>query len=105
MLQKNPLFPPVPLRSRPQAVIEAPAHRVTLVAAEDFDATGILVGMDPSASRYWWLPELYGPDTHGFAGRGSEGASGRCADTSAERGVTASAHATSRAGGAPPAAA
>jgi hypothetical protein len=32
------------------------------VSAEDFDATGILAGVDPCASNYWWMPELYGPD-------------------------------------------
>lgn len=29
------------------------------VSAEDFDRTGILTGVDPCESRYWWLPELY----------------------------------------------
>jgi hypothetical protein len=29
-------------------------------SAEDFDATGILAGVDPCESRYWWLPELAG---------------------------------------------
>ncbi len=33
------------------------------VSAEDFDATGILTGVDPCESRYWWVPELYGPET------------------------------------------
>jgi hypothetical protein len=32
------------------------------VSAEDFDATGILTGVDACASSYWWMPELYGPD-------------------------------------------
>lgn len=31
------------------------------VSAEDFDATGILTGVDACASSYWWMPELYGP--------------------------------------------
>lgn len=31
---------------------------VPFVSADDFDATGVLVGFDPSASRYWWIPEL-----------------------------------------------
>jgi len=26
---------------------------------EDYDATGILAGVDPYESRYWWMPELY----------------------------------------------
>jgi hypothetical protein len=38
-----------------------PASARPLPAAEDYDATGVLIGMDPSASRYWWMPELYGP--------------------------------------------
>ncbi len=32
------------------------------VSAEDFDSTGILTGVDPCESRYWWLAELYGPE-------------------------------------------
>ena len=24
---------------------------------------GIMAGVDPSESRYWWLPELYGPES------------------------------------------
>jgi len=31
---------------------------VPFFSADDFDATCILVGFDPSASSYWWLPEL-----------------------------------------------
>jgi hypothetical protein len=27
-------------------------------SAEDYDATGILTGVDPCESRYWWMPEL-----------------------------------------------
>ena len=62
MLRINPLQPP-----RPFSVTSAPAaHRVTagagFVAAEDYDSTGIMAGVDPSESRYWWLPELYGPE-------------------------------------------
>lgn len=64
----------------PAGVVAAPSGR-PLVAAEDFDATGILTGMDPSASRYWWMPELYGPEQ------------------------AASSQATSRLAGSPPAAA
>ena len=29
------------------------------LSAEDFDATGILAGVEPSASNYWWIPELH----------------------------------------------
>ena len=28
------------------------------LSAEDFDATGILTGVEPCASSYWWIPEL-----------------------------------------------
>ena len=28
------------------------------LSAEDFDATGILTGVEPCASNYWWIPEL-----------------------------------------------
>lgn len=37
------------------------AAPVAFVSAEAFDATGILVGMDPSASSYWWLPDPGAP--------------------------------------------
>ena len=62
MLRINPLHPP-----RPVAVFSAPASQrvpdgTVFVAAEDYDSTGILTGVDPSESRYWWLPELYGPE-------------------------------------------
>ena len=61
MLQKNPLQPP-----RPSPVPPGPALRRRpldgasrgFTSAEDFDATGILAGVDPCESRYWWLPEL-----------------------------------------------
>jgi hypothetical protein len=72
MLQKNPLMPPMPasasqagryaVTSGSQAGVAAAPSGRPLLAAEDFDATGILTGMDPSASRYWWMPELYGPE-------------------------------------------
>lgn len=29
------------------------------ISAEDFDATGILTGVDSCASSYWWVPELH----------------------------------------------
>jgi hypothetical protein len=28
-------------------------------SAEDYDATGILAGVDPCESRYWWMPEMH----------------------------------------------
>jgi hypothetical protein len=62
MLQRNPLQPPRPFL--PPALIGEvrPAGSVAFVSAEDFDATGVLTGVDPCESRYWWMPELYGPD-------------------------------------------
>lgn len=64
MLQINPLAPPRPPRSRPVADRFVPAGErlgAPFVSAEDFDGTGILAGVDPCESRYWWLPELGGP--------------------------------------------
>jgi hypothetical protein len=37
----------------------AAAADTRLLSAEDFDDTGILVGVDPCASSYWWTPELH----------------------------------------------
>lgn len=64
MLQKNPLQPPRPSAPREAAAPgPAPCHRAAaLPGAADFDRTGILAGIDPCESRYWWLPELYGPE-------------------------------------------
>jgi hypothetical protein len=97
MLQKNPLLPPLPTSASqavtmrlPAGVVAAPSGR-PLVAAEDFDGTGILTGMDPSASRYWWMPELYGPE--------------QAVSSHAALPQAASSQATSRLAGSPPAAA
>lgn len=67
MLQKNRLQPPMPPRLPPMAVGAGAPHRATpFVSPEDFDATGILAGVDPCESLYWWLADLYGPDAdHG----------------------------------------
>lgn len=69
MLQKNPLCPPVPSQPQRAAASAAPTAsgsaclaETRFVSADDFDSTGVLAGMDPSESRYWWMPELYGPD-------------------------------------------
>ncbi|MCE9629602.1 MAG: hypothetical protein K8S94_02625 [Planctomycetia bacterium] len=68
MLQKNPLQPPLPARlpCRPADAAHSMAQASPFVSAEDFDGTGILAGVDPCESLYWWMPELYGP---GPAGR------------------------------------
>ena len=76
MLQINPLAPPRP--PRPGAAdARAIAHertRTSFVSAEDFDDTGILAGVDPCESRYWWLPELAGEAAvHGAAGQAATG--------------------------------
>lgn len=39
------------------------------LSAEDFDPTGILAGVDPCASSYWWMPELHATDAEGVAFR------------------------------------
>lgn len=61
MLQKNPLLPPRPQRPvrehRPVGGRLTSAMRA-FTSAEDYDATGILAGIDPCESRYWWVPEL-----------------------------------------------
>lgn len=41
----------------------------TFVSPEDFDPTGILTGVDPCASSYWWVPEM-----HAEAERPADGA-------------------------------
>jgi hypothetical protein len=38
-----------------------PSRGKPFISADDFDRTGIFTGFDPSASAYWWMPELYGP--------------------------------------------
>lgn len=64
MLQPNPLQPPRPFSTTAAAAIAPTTDRTSggrFVSAEDFDGTGILTGVDPCESRYWWMPELYGP--------------------------------------------
>lgn len=62
MLLKNPLQPPVPSRHSagpPPADRRPSAGAAPFVSADDFDVTGVLRGMDPCESRYWWMPELH----------------------------------------------
>jgi len=61
MLRINPLQPPRPFVTASAPAVQRPPGGV-FVAAEDYDSTGIMAGVDPSESRYWWLPELYGPE-------------------------------------------
>jgi hypothetical protein len=63
MLRINPLQPPRPhcpaaAAGRPERSPAGPGF----IAPEDFDPTGIMTGVDPSESHYWWMPELYGPE-------------------------------------------
>lgn len=60
MLRPNPLQPPRPFPPPVGEATSAGAGR-GFVSAEDYDGTGILTGMDPCESRYWWLPELHSP--------------------------------------------
>ena len=65
MLEKNRLQPPrsfetAAVGSRDMFHSPAVGSGPLFVSAEDFDATGILAGIDPSASSYWWMPELQG---------------------------------------------
>jgi hypothetical protein len=62
MLQRNRLQPPRPIAAPPRAPASRQAAANPFVSAEDFDVTGLLAGVDPCESRYWWMPELYGPD-------------------------------------------
>jgi len=63
MLRKNPLQPPRPFSpARPGLESPSPGTPVGIsgfVSAADFDRTGILTGVDPCESRYWWIAELY----------------------------------------------
>jgi hypothetical protein len=62
MLQKNPLHRPWPVTEPAPAENQNRAAAPTFVSAEDFDQTGILTGVDPCESRYWWMQDLYGPE-------------------------------------------
>lgn len=63
MLRPNPALPP---RPSPSAASPRTGDQESVVvetvgwySPEDFDATGILTGIDPCESRYWWLAELH----------------------------------------------
>jgi len=66
MLRPNPELPPQPSpvpSARPVAStgVRRPSGTESpgWWSAEDFDATGILAGIDPCESRYWWIAELH----------------------------------------------
>lgn len=72
MLERNRLQPPrpsaasqtngwsdVPSAYSPASDAQAGACAGLFASAEDYDATGILTGVDLSESCYWWMPELH----------------------------------------------
>ena len=62
MLERNRLQPPRPSApSQTAGGFDGPlaACGGLFASPEDYDATGILAGVDPYESRYWWMPELY----------------------------------------------
>jgi hypothetical protein len=66
MLDTNRLQPPRRCQT-PSPASQGPASAGRtrrddrFISADDFDATGILAGMDLCASSYWWVPELHAP--------------------------------------------
>lgn len=53
-------FSPPQRQTRPFSAAGGAAEAESrFTSAEDFDATGILTGMDLCASSYWWMPELH----------------------------------------------
>lgn len=59
MLQKNRLAPPRESSGPPPSATVARGRALEpFVSAEDFDRTGILAGVDPCESRYWWVSDL-----------------------------------------------
>ena len=60
MLERNcpaPSLPSMPARSGDWSDGERGGG--LFASAEDYDATGILAGVDPCESRYWWMPDLF----------------------------------------------
>jgi hypothetical protein len=62
MLERNRLQPPRP--SAPSQTVGgfdgfAAGCAGLFASPQDYDATGILAGVDPYESCYWWMPELY----------------------------------------------
>jgi len=89
MLQINPFSPPAPFRPVAPAGRTEGSHTGPgrpFISAEDFDATGILAGVDPCESRYWWMPELHGC---GMSGLQLGGVASRRDDGGRDEGWTA----------------
>jgi hypothetical protein len=66
MLERNRLQPPrsaAPLQTAGGFDGPATGCAGLFASAEDYDATGILAGVDPYESCYWWMPELYASPT------------------------------------------
>ena len=66
MLERNRLQPPRPSApSQTAGGFDGPTAGCggLFASPEDYDATGILAGVDPYESRYWWMPELYSSPT------------------------------------------
>ena len=62
MLERNRLQPPRPSAPLQTAGgLDGPATGCAglFASPEDYDATGILAGVDPYESCYWWMPDLY----------------------------------------------
>ena len=62
MLERNRPQPPRPSApSQTAGGFDGPSAACggLFASPEDYDATGILAGVDPYESRYWWMPELY----------------------------------------------
>jgi len=79
MLERNRLQPPRPSASvQTAAGFDGPASGCAglFASPEDYDATGILAGVDPYESRYWWMPDLYTSSTHTSTAGTAEGDTG-----------------------------
>lgn len=66
MLERNRLQPPrpsAPLQTAGGFDGSATGCAGLFASPEDYDATGILAGVDPYESCYWWMPELYASPT------------------------------------------
>ena len=62
MLERTRLQPPrptTPPQTNGWSDLDAARGGGLFASPEDFDSTGILAGVDPCESRYWWMPELF----------------------------------------------
>jgi hypothetical protein len=61
MLERNRLHPPRPSApTQTDGWFDGPTAGCggLFASPQDYDSTGILAGVDPYESRYWWMPEL-----------------------------------------------